>query len=198
MDKFRTIDIEGDGNSSQNKKLFPEGNHFDPGTLIWCVTFCDQDYDTLTLVKKLPETPRIIKGTTGNGMTKAVHKVSTVIPEEIDGHKVVEFTDWKSYLNEIMWQMVITDGEIYSKGYGKYNYDMLVLKSNLERNNLYTGYADVIRHVNTVKWDNTAAQVHTDEYVPNQEYVINGIRHNIEDAVQLAYRINNKEVYNGR
>lgn len=35
-----TIDIEGDGlDRSINKRLFPNGNHFDPDTRIWCVSF---------------------------------------------------------------------------------------------------------------------------------------------------------------
>lgn len=190
---FRTIDIEGDGNTYDNKRLFPEGNHFDPDTIIWCVTFCNQDYETITLVKKLPNTTRVIRGVTGTGRTRAVHEAKTVIPNEIDGHVVKEFTDWQSFLTEIAWEIMITDGPLFSKGYGKYNYDAMVLKANFERNARYDMASRYIKSVRPSVWEETHAQVRKG-VKPNQEYTEDGIRHNIEDAVQLAKRINNREV----
>ena len=135
--KFRTIDIEGDGNTTINKRLFPDADHFDPDTIMWCITFCDQDYNTLTLVKKLPHETRIINGVTGKGRTNSYHEISTVIPNSIDNHQIIEFTNWNDYLKEITWQIMISSGDIYAKGYGEYNYDAMVLKANFERNNIY-------------------------------------------------------------
>lgn len=189
--KFRTIDIEGDGIKREiNQQLFPEGNHFDPGTIMWCVTFCDQDYNTLTLVKKLPETSRYIK----NGIsTQSVHYKDTIVPSVIDGHEIKEFTDWTEFIKEIIWQIMISEGNVYSKGYGKYNFDAQVLKANIERNHLYDGVSHLIKTVNPTKWDKTHPQV-TERGTRNQIFIERGIRHNIEDAIQLAQRINNNEV----
>lgn len=192
--KFRTIDIEGDGiKVSINQKLFPNGNHFDPDTIMWCITFCDQDYNTLTLVKKLPPETRVINGVTGKGRTSSYHETSTIIPKFIDNHEIIEFTEWDEYLKEITWQIMISDGDIYSKGYGKYNYDAMVLNANYKRNNIYDGVSKLIKPVNPTKWDKTFEQV-KNYRIPNQEFTERGIKHNIEDAIQLAQRINNKEV----
>lgn len=191
--KFRTIDIEGDGlYRTLNQKLFPEGNHFDPGTIIWCVTFCDQDYNTLTLVKKLPETPRHVK----DGVyTKAVHYRDSVVPKEIDGHVIKEFTDNLEFMKEISWQIMISDGKIYAKGYKDYNYDSMLFRTYCKRNNFYGDFAaNFITVVNPTVWEETHGQVKRGQWISNQDYMVTGIRHNIEDAMQLAKRINNGEV----
>lgn len=191
--KFRTIDIEGDGlKSSINQKLFPNGNHFDPDTIMWCITFCDQDYDTLTLVKKLPPEKRMVHGVK-DMLNSSYHEITTVIPKVIDNHEIIEFTDWQEFLKEITWQIMISEGDIYSKGYGEYNYDAMVLKANYERNNVYDGVSKLIKAVNPTKWNKTFEQV-KNYIVPNQEFTERGIKHNIEDAIQLAQRINSKEV----
>lgn len=191
--KFRTIDIEGDGlKSSINQKLFPNGNHFDPDTIMWCVTFCDQDYNTLTLVKKLPSVKRMVHGVK-DMLNSSYHEIKTVIPKVIDNHEIMEFTDWNEFLKEITWQIMISEGDIYAKGYGKYNYDAMVLKANYERNNVYDGVSKLIKSVSPIKWDKTFEQV-KNYIIPNQEFTERGIRHNIEDAIQLAKRINNKEI----
>lgn len=178
--------------SSINQKLFPNGNHFDPDTIMWCITFCDQDYNTLTLVKKLPPDRRMVRGVT-DMLNSSYHEITTVIPNSIDNHQIIEFTNWNDYLKEITWQIMISEGDIYSKGYGKYNYDAMVLKANYERNNVYDGVSKLIKSVNPTKWDKTFEQV-KNYIVPNQEFTERGIKHNIEDAIQLAQRINNKEI----
>ena len=191
--KFRTIDIEGDGlYRTMNQKLFPEGNHFDPGTIVWCVTFCDQDYNTLTLVKKLPDTPRHVK----DGVyTKAVHYKDSVVPNEIEGHAVVEFTDTKEFIKEIVWQIMITSGNLYAKGYKEFNYDAMLLKSYFDRNNFYGDVAvNCIKAVEPTVWKETPKQIRTGQWISNQDYMVTGIKHNIQDTLQLAQRINNHEI----
>lgn len=178
--------------SSINQKLFPNGNHFDPDTIMWCITFCDQDYNTLTLVKKLPPEKRMVHGVK-DMLNSSYHEITTVIPKIIDNHEIIEFTDWQEFLKEITWQIMISEGDIYSKGYGEYNYDAMVLKANYERNNVYDGVSKLIKSVNPTKWDKTFEQV-KNYIVPNQEFTERGIKHNIEDAIQLAQRINNKEI----
>lgn len=195
INEFKTIDIEGDGLAAQiNQKLFPEGNHFDPGTIIWCVTICDQDYNTTTFVHKLPDKPRPVK----NGYcTKAVHYASSKVPESVDGHKVIEYTDIKDFLREVC--SAIYDSKVYCKGYwdGKelYNYDRTVLEANIDRYGCI-GHT-VTRNIEALRvdnWKRTCNQVKTGQWIDNEQYMINGIRHNIEDAIQLAKRINNREV----
>ena len=197
--KFKTIDIEADGLSAKvNQKLFPEGNHFDPGSVIWCVTVCDQDYRTVTLVKKLPETPRLVKP---GYYTKAVHYKDTTVPESVDGHRVVEFTDMKEFIRNIC-SCIYGKVPVYCKGYwdGKelYNYDRMVLEANLDRYGcIGRTVAGKLEAVNPTRWEETPRQVHTGQFVDNREYMVNGIRHNIADAVQLASIINNNEVRHG-
>lgn len=191
--KFRAIDIEGDGlYRTLNQKLFPEGNHFDPGTIVWCVTFCDQDYNTLTLVKKLPDTPRHVK----DGVyTKAVHYKDSVVPNEIEGHAVVEFTDTKEFIKEIVWQIMITSGDLYAKGYKGFNYDAMLLKSYFDRNSFYGDIAvNCIKAVEPSIWKETPKQIRTGQWISNQDYMVTGIKHNIQDTLQLAQRINKHEV----
>lgn len=191
--KFRAIDIEGDGlYRTMNQKLFPEGNHFDPGTIVWCVTFCDQDYNTLTLVKKLPDTPRHVK----DGVyTKAVHYRDSVVPNEIEGHAVVEFTDTKEFIKEIVWQIMISSGDLYAKGYKEFNYDAMLLKSYFDRNNFYGDIAvNCVKAIEPTIWKETPKQIKTGQWISNQDYMVTGIKHNIQDTLQLAQRINNHEI----
>ena len=194
--KFKTIDIEADGLSAKvNQKLFPEGNHFDPGSVIWCVTICDQDYRTVTLVHKLPETPRPVKS---GYYTKAVHYRDTEVPKSVDGHKVVEYTDMKDFIRNICC-CIYGKVPVYCKGYwdGKelYNYDRMVLEANIDRYGcLGMTVAGKIEALRFDDWTETPRQVHTGQFVDNATYMTNGIRHNIEDAIQLAKRINNREV----
>ena len=192
--KFRTIDCEADGlYRTLNQKLFPEGNHFDPGSILWCVTFCDQDYNTLTLVKKLPETPRHVKD---GHYTKAVHYKDSIVPKEIDGHKVVEYTETSVFLKAIFMEIMMGSGDIYCKGYREYNYDAMLLKSYFSRNGMEfcNIYFNLLKAVNPKSWEETSNQVKSGQWISNQDYMVTGIRHNIEDAMQLAKRINNGEV----
>ena len=192
--EFKTIDIEGDGLAAQiNQKLFLEGNHFDPGTIIWCVTVCDQDYNTTTLVHKLPDKPRPVKD---GYWTKAVHYASSKVPESVDGHKVIEFTDMKDFLREVC--SAIYGSKVYCKAYVSgdkvYNYDRTVLDANIDRYGCL-GHT-VTRNIEAVRvdnWKRTYNQVKPGQWIDNEQYMINGIRHNIEDAIQLAEKINRGE-----
>lgn len=192
--EFKTIDIEGDGLAAQiNQKLFPEGNHFDPETIIWCVTVCDQDCNTTTFVHKLPNKPRPVKD---GYWTKAVHYESSKVPESVDGHKVIEYTDMKDFLRDVC--SAIYGSKVYCKGYVSgdkiYNYDRTVLDANIDRYNCL-GHT-VTRNIEAVRvdnWKRTYNQVKPGQWMDNEQYMTNGIRHNIEDAIQLAEKINNGE-----
>ena len=188
---FSTIDIEGDALSKDiNQKLFPEGNHFDPGTRIWCVTFCDgADMSTETFVHRLDGIREVKEGV----FTKAYHEKYYEVPATIIGRPVMEIPNVKDFLYQVYWKLV-TMAPVYSKGYGKYNFDLQALYANFERAGLWTRPLEgTVKSVNTTRWNRTSSQVYTGGYKGNREYMMDGIRHNIEDSIQLAERIKNKE-----
>ena len=43
-----------------------------------------------------------------------------------------------------------------------------------------------------IDWPKTSAQITTGKYMPNQQYMEAGIKHNIEDAIQLYNLIKEK------
>ena len=181
--KIATIDIEGDGLSKDlNQKLFKNGGHYDPDTRLWCITFTD-DKGTDTYVCKLPPIPRPGR--------KAYHEVATKVPNEINGHKITEVTDYWSFLDTIyllLKRYKLSGYKICFKGYGKYNYDKDMLEIIFKKFNIDTDILDCLinAHKSTVgRWKETDKQIHTGIRIPNQEYIINGIKHNIEDSIQL-------------
>ena len=139
------------------------------------------------------------------GMTVAEHDATSVVPKEIDtiyGHHkyIKECKDERDLLFQIgnmIWELQTRNYNIYCKGYNrKYNYDALLL------------YNASIRHGNTLKpinqtcwsclrnvccsclnidkyWNKTHEQIKKGDYKSNQEYLIDGIKHNIEDSYQL-------------
>jgi hypothetical protein len=186
--KIVTIDIEGDALSKDiNQKLFPEGGHYDPDTRIWCVTFA-HDSETYTYVCKLPNTVRTLP----NGMkTKAYHEDATVVPESVDGHNVMQFRVYSSFIYAIycrMCKLKELGFTVCFKGYGKYNYDKDMLTIIFDKFGLDTSVLECMLNVHKLtvgRWSETAKQISTGTRIPNQEYIIRGIRHNIEDCLQL-------------
>lgn len=202
MNRIITIDLEGDGlDKSINQSIFPNGCHLDPNTRIWCCTVTWNHGVSKTLVCKLPSTERAVINDEGKvvGLTKAVHYDDTVIPETIwaNGvkHKIVSFDDYKDFIRTI-WQLInviaSSEDKLYAKGYGKYNYDKLLLEIVFNK----FGYeipdwwervwvnAGEDRLVN-VLWKETPSQIHSGTYIPNQQYMNYGIQHNIVDSEQL-------------
>lgn len=181
--KLVTIDIEGDALVAEiNQRLFPEGGHYDPDTRLWCITFTD-DKGTDTYVCKLPTQPRQGR--------KAHHKAATKVPKEINGHKVTEVTDYWSFLNTIYLLLKLyklSGYKICFKGYGKYNYDKDMLEIVFKKFNIDTDVLDCLINVYKAtvgRWKESPKQVKKGEYIPNQQYMNNGIKHNIEDSIQL-------------
>ena len=216
MNRIITIDLEGDGlDKSINQSIFPNGCHLDPNTRIWCCTVTWDKGVSKTLVCKLPSTERAVVNDEGKvvGLTKAVHYDDTVVPVTIwaNGvkHKIVSYDDYKDFIHMI-WSLIniIASGEdkLYAKGYGKYNYDKLLLEIIFNK----FGYeipdwwdrvwvnAGEDRLVNKL-WKETPSQIHSGTYIPNQQYMNYGIQHNIVDSEQLfdvvmkVRQINNME-----
>lgn len=202
MNRIITIDLEGDGlDKSINQSIFPNGCHLDPNTRIWCCTITWDKGVSKTLVCKLPSIERAVVNDEGKvvGLTKAVHYDDTVIPETIwaNGvkHKIDSCDDYKVFIGKI-WAMinVIASGEdkLYAKGYGKYNYDKLLLEIIFKKfeyeipdwwDRVWVN-AGEDRLVNKL-WKETPSQIHSGTYIPNQQYMNYGIQHNIVDSEQL-------------
>lgn len=192
---YVTIDIEGDAMSRDiNKKLFPEGGHYDPETRIWCMTMYNGEKN-ITFVCKLPEEPRTLPDGT---KTKAIHKNTSHVPQMIDKYNVTEFTDYKQFINRI--QTLLGNAKkagytVFFKGYGIYNYDRDMLKMKFEEQSLDTEVLECMKNINKymkLEWPKTTEQVTTGKWIDNQEYMIRGIKHNIEDAIQLYNLIKEK------
>ena len=186
--KFVTMDIEGDGLSRDiNQKIFPEGGHYDPDTRLWCVTFAIRDI-TRTYVCKLPNKPRELP----NGMkTKAYHEDATKVPEYIGKHKIKRFRIYSSFIYAIyntLLQMEELGYKVYFKGYDKFDYDRDMLEMKFKEFNIPTDTLNNLYNINkemNITWKKTYDQVTTGKWLNNQEYMESGIRHNIEDAIQL-------------
>lgn len=181
MNKFVTVDTEMDGLSRDiNKKLFPKPPHYDVESRLWSVTFTD-DLGTDSYVCKLPSKPR----------RKAYHEVATKVPLEIDNHIVTEIPDYLEFLWTIYYWLLYYVNKGYKicfKGYGEFNYDKDMLGIIFKKFDVDT---DVLEHMINVhkltlgRWKETSRQVTTSKWIDNQEYLINGLRHNIEDSEQL-------------
>lgn len=216
--RILTLDIEGDGlDASRNQELFPEGNHQDPNTQIWCATIAHKDDDnkliTDTYIAKLPNHTRLVKD---GIMTKAYHEDSTKVPEKIavnnkwlngceyEQHIFKLYSEWDliKTLSDMLAVFDMCGYKIYCKGYGKYNYDYLAICNSFNRLKAHKQDASSTEMIigivgcgmiNAAKefpeinklWKETSKQVKSGNWVPNQEYMNWGVKHNIEDAVQL-------------
>lgn len=189
MKNFVTIDIEGDSLSrDMNQKLFPAPPHYDPETRIWCVSMYN-GFRTVTYVCKLPSEPRCIRP---GLFTKAYHALATKIPYDMDGHHITGFETYTGFLTNLycMLNRAYQSGiKVFFRGYGKYDYDYDTLLRIFTRNDIPTDVLECMVNWNKVSrnyvWKNTAAQVKTGQWISNQQYMENGIRHNIEDVIQL-------------
>lgn len=180
-----TIDCEGDGLSKDlNRVVFPDGNHFDPDTRIWCVTITNPNFDTYTSVCKIPGTRTLPNGWT----TKAYHEPTTKVPNRIwacgEFHNVIEFTNYNDFLWNIHNILELLPN-VHFKGFGSHDYDKELLQVNFKKYNIDTIPLKKMVNVNPTRWTKTEEQVHTSDYLPNQDYLNYGIKHNIEDTIQL-------------
>lgn len=203
-----TLDVEGDGLDREiNQKLFPAGAHIDPNTRVWCATFTIRRHHivkTVTFVTKLNGTRPVTINGRLVGMTVAEHYDSSIIPESVDTiyghHDIIKVCkDESEVLDNIantIWELIQTGYNIYCKGYNaKYNYDALVLYNASIRHGNLLAFKETcwscLRNaccsccqINKL-WNKTHEQIKKGDYKSNQEYLIDGIKHNIEDSYQL-------------
>lgn len=194
-DDWIVIDLEGDGlDRLLNKQVFPEGNHFDAETVPWCCTVCRYG-QTITLVCKLPETTRTLPGYyvdygIRSNKTKAYHCKDSSVPKILNGHKILEFTDRKEFL-EFINKMIKRAKWVLFKGYGDYEYDKDLLQVNFNKYGITNYDLTNMKSIEAPTF-NSHEQITTGGYKPNQEYLIDGIKHNIDDALSLYKYIKEK------
>lgn len=186
--KFITIDIEGDGRVRKiNQKLFPKPPHYDPETRIWCCSVCWKG-KVKTFVCKLPPTTRTLPDGSHTG---SFHLESTRVPKSYGTTTIVEIKDYVEFLKEIskiLEQAKNTGYKVCFKGYGKYDYDKDMLTHIFNKFGISTYGIDTMVNVYALtkdKWPDTHKQVGLELKKPNQEFICDGIRHNIEDTLQL-------------
>ncbi|MBR3387954.1 MAG: hypothetical protein IKG84_06975 [Bacteroidales bacterium] len=190
-----------DGLSAEyNRQVFPDGNHFDKDTRIWCITFVIGDGQTITCMHKLngvrtlPRYYRHKNGTLLN-TTLAQHLPECgEVPDEIDGHFVKQFVNYKSFLEYIAKVIDKFNGNIYFKGWYDHDYDKDVLKHNFDKYDITCqGLNKMVNcHINNNEWVKTVEQRKAGGWIHPHDYMTNAIKHNIEDAEQLMEIINNK------
>lgn len=198
--RYVTLDCEADGlNKEYNRQVFPDGNHFDPESRIWSVTLCRPDMRTITYVSMIPNTrrlPRYYRHKNGSLMnrTLAYHEITNIVPKSVvinDGtfHKVVEITDYVEYLTKLRDSIESCPLQIAFKGFGSHDYDVELLKTNFDRYNIkYNNemFNDKFVNINIIaNWKATHSQTQAGQYTTNQQYMVNGIIHNIEDTIEL-------------
>lgn len=208
MTKYVTLDCEADGlNKEYNRQVFPEGNHFDPESRIWSVTFCRPDMRTITYVSMIPNTrqlPRSYRHKNGTLMnrTLAYHEITNIVPKSVvinDGtfHSVKEITVYTEYLTKLRDMIAACPLQIAFKGFGAHDYDVDLLKVNFDRYHIEYDKEMFSKFVNinivNADWKATHRQTQAGHYTTNQQYMVNGIIHNIEDTVELQEYLNEQQ-----
>lgn len=220
------LDLEGDGlDAKVNQKIFPNGNHFDPNTRIWCATIASKvtgdcklfhnETLTHTMCAKLNGTrPVIDDNGRMAGMTVAEHYLNTVVPQTLnvlgDDRTIVDESNEARLIKGIKHLLAIidipditngnkSDTIVCVKGYGEYNYDAMLLNAACKRLGLSTPVNKFSNLINVApiigNWNPTHSQIKVNQYVDNQKYLETGIRHCIEDTIQLCDYLYKAQAY---
>lgn len=198
------IDLEGDAlNKFYNRQVFPNGNHFDPNTRIWCCSIYGANDNLVTYCCKLPSTTRPLPRpyhykdkVTGEDIecwnTTSKHLESTFIPKKLNGYNITAIDDYEDFLNRINVALEMAkacNATVYFKGFGlMHDYDYELLKVNFIKYNIPTNNLSILRNAYkdfTIPWTPTSSQVQRGQSIDNQQYLEKGIIHNIEDVKEL-------------
>lgn len=187
IEKFITIDLEGDANVQQCREYWPEGNHFDKNTIPWCISFYD-GIGIETYVCKLPQDERDIYDDNGKwlGRTKSCHLFSTKVPN--CAHECKDLTEWCNRIYRLLKKCKEYNIPVYFKQYYDrdgivHDYDKEVLEITFNKYNVDTSVLSIIKGLK-IKTKPTFGQ-NKDSGLPNQEYMNMGVQHNREDVVEL-------------
>lgn len=193
------IDLEGDAlDKGYNRIVFPNDNHFDQMTRIWCCSIYGANNNLVTYCCKLPTTTRRLPRPYVNvhnelcWTTKAYHLESTIIPKKLNGYDITAVDNYEDFLNRINDALEMAkacNATVYFKGFGlMHDYDYELLKVNFNKYNIPTNNLSILRNAYkdfTIPWISTASQVHSGDMKDNQIYLEKGIIHNIEDVKEL-------------
>lgn len=198
--KFITLDVEGDASASQCRTLFPDANHFDPNTIPWCVTFCNE-HSVITYVYKLPNHTReyIVNGQKSGIHTKTYHLDSTKIPvgkysftydKKSYTSTIVECTSVEELMQKVSLVLQTCQSKniiCYCKPFYGHLYDKDLLTCRFAYYNISTECLDIIEpyhcFIESYKQQN--------QLTDNQTFMNNGIRHNVVDCVKLYEHVKN-------
>lgn len=161
--------------------------------------------NTHTYACKLPPTPRMYSD---GEDTNVYHLESTIIDNKIEAYgkerNVKEISDRKEFNKEIFdtFKYIYSIGcSVIVKGYNKELNKKYGLLDRLELEDNYTRYCGELPfHLKFIgcfipEWKPTSCQgVKKNKKniipIPNQQYLNNGLKHNIEDTIQLYEWIN--------
>lgn len=163
---YITLDIEGDGlNRSINQVLFPEGNHFDKNTTIWCATFASPK-KSLTFFKKLPNyaNRRCVRLDNGRfwGRVRSYHDDESM-PYDWSNETIFRDYSEQSYkdyllaIHDLLDKCNYYNYKVFIKSYKEYDYDKDLLKVNFDKYDIDTYCLDVIKGI-SIDMDKTHAQ----------------------------------------
>lgn len=154
---------------------------------------------TRTFVSMIPHTRQLPgyyrhKNGTLMNRTLAYHEITNIVPKNVvindcSTHAVNEITDYTMYLTKLRDMIESCPLQIAFKGFGSHDYDVELLKVNFDRYNIeynedmFDKFVNI--NIHKYNWKATHEQTHAGHYITNQQYMVNGIIHNIEDAIEL-------------
>lgn len=186
IDKFVTVDLEGDANVQQCQQFFKEGNHFDKDTIPWCISFYDGE-DLNTIVCKLPEDTRpIYKDGIIVDYTRSYHSKDTKVPNNcIECKDLNQFADKVyAYLKIFKDRNIPVIFKAYPVDNKLYYYDKDVLEIVFKKYDIDSSVLSILKGID-IKTKPTYAQIKKGSYTDNQRYLNIGIEHNRADVVEL-------------
>lgn len=204
MNKFITIDIEGDISSKFCREDFTEDTLFrDPDTIMWLCSFYDGN-KSIAYGIRLPPRPRhyfsprksIIES------TMQYHEQTNVFPKEVhDCGSCVNEADYRKFL-ELIAKVI---NHCYDKGYDVYfkgykekgrrdAYDKEIISGYMNKFNIdcHTEcLVDIYDEYPSFYMNPTHSQKR--QRTDNQSWMNNAIKHNLEDSKELWEAINRRK-----
>lgn len=201
MDKFITVDIEGDISTSKCHLDFTEDTLYrDPNTIMWVCSFYTGN-EHIAYGIRLPSTPRQYFSPRYEcwKSTEQYHEQTNVFPPNVkDYGSCINAEDYRKFLEAIanVINHCYDKGyKVYFKGYKEKGrrdaYDREIISSYMNKFNIdcHTEcLIDVYDEFPGFWMNKTSPQ--KGQSTENQDWMNNGIRHNLEDSKNLWKAIN--------
>ena len=196
MDKFITIDIEGDISTSKCHLDFTEDTLYrDPNTIMWLCSFYTGN-ESIAYGIRLPSTPRQYFSPMYEcwKSTEQCHEQTNVFPPNVkDCGSCINEEDYRKFLEaiaDVINHCYDKGYKVYFKGYkekGKSDaYDREIISGYMNKFNIdcHTEcLVDVYDEFPGFWMKKTSPQ--KGQSTENQDWMNNGIRHNLEDSKNL-------------